>query len=169
MSALAKWPRFVKAAAIVGAIVIAVPISSLFNGALFESTDASHVDRGIDAAGLVAGLDPRASLERLEEFANAVPSALPHYFEEEIGLPAGASDVRVSSDGSIVGCVIDGEVEKAHQLVSQRMVASGWSEVDLGAVRGSTYMKSTGSCRWALTTLTQVGSATSIVYRCVVE
>lgn len=169
MSVFAKCPRFVKAVVIVGAIVVAVPASNLLSDEFSGNTGANNFDNGLNAAGLVAGFDPLASLDRLEELANAAPSALPRYFEEEIGLPAGAFDVRVSSDGSIVGCVVDGEAENAHRLVSQRMIASGWSEVDLGAAQGSTYLKNSESCRWVLTTLTQVGSATSIVFRCVVE
>ena len=168
MSRFAKWPRLAKAIAIVGALVVAAPASGLLDDAFSGNTDANSVDAGLDATEVVVGFDPLVSLDRLEVLANAEPSALPRYFDEEIGLLPGALDVRVNSDGSIVGYVVDNAAENAHQLVSQHMEAAGWSEVNLGAVQGSTYLKDSGLCRWALATFTQVGSVTSVVYRCVV-
>ena len=169
MNKLSKWHRHIKAAIIVSLLVGIVPASGLIGGASSRDSVVRNVDDGIDAAGLVAGFNHLESLERLEELTDVVPTALPRYFDEEIGLPAGAFDARVNSDGLIVGYVVDDVAESAHQLVSQHMVASGWSEVGLGAVQGSTYLKSSGSCKWALATFTQVGSTTSVVFRCVVS
>lgn len=169
MSKLFKWHRPVKAMIIAGLLVAVAPASSLVDGAIVRNSSVRNGDEGLDAARLVAGFDPLASLVRLERLADAASSTLPRYFDEEIKLPAEASDARASADGSIVGYVVDGVVENVHQLVSRHMASLGWSEVDLGAVQGSTYVKSAGSCKWALATFTQVGSTTSVVFRCVVS
>ena len=168
MSRPSSRSRLVKAVAIVGLLMVAAPASNLLGRALSGSSDARTVDGGLNAAGLVAGDDPFTSLERLEELAGSATVALPRYFEEEIGLPERACEVRVSSNGSIISYVVEDAVESVHQLVSKHMIDAGWSEVDLGAVQGSTYLKESGSCRWSLATFTEVGSATSVVFRCVV-
>lgn len=169
MSKPSNCPRIVKAAVVVCLLVAVAPLSKLLCGVFSCDSTARLVDGGIDAAELVAGIDPFASLGRLEKLAGLQPSVLPRYFEEEVGLPEGAREIRVNSDGSIVGYVVQDKAESVHQLVSRHMASFGWSEVELGAAKGSTYLKESGSCRWGMATFTQVGPATSVVFRCVVS
>lgn len=169
MSAGVYNKRLVAAVAIVLGLVAAVPIT----GSVFEGASGSPVqaaaDEGIRATEIVKAVGADAALSRMEELAASGKAQLPVYFEREIGLPDGARDTRVDSTGRVVGFLVDGPSHEVFVRMRESMARAGWSEVSLGETEGATFVKEGGLCSWALVTCTQVGSATSVVYRCVVR
>ena len=161
-------PRQLKAVVVLGVLFAGIAASGLIERSFLGGEKISRAE-GIDVATLVVGVDPMASLDRLESLADSETVALPHYFEEEVGLPDGSHDARVSCDGVVVGYVLDELPIDARRAVCAHMTAHGWSSIDLGVNQGVTFMKSAGSCTWGLATFTQVGGATSVVFRCVVS
>ena len=168
--------RLAKALAITMALVFCVPaVEALADaGSVPESEPGSSVAAfegprrvGIDAQALIGQGDAYAFLTRLEEASLPNEPVLPQAFMLEVDLPRRYRDLRATEDGTVIGCVVDAPINVVEQDVRSRMSAKGWSEVSLGAVEGSTYIKSGGICTWVLVTYTQVGDATNVVYRCV--
>lgn len=160
--------RPLKAAAIVLAIVLAVPgIDSLVRFASSAQV-ANAASNGIDAGYLTGAEDPQASLGRIEELAEAKGASIPQVFSEEVGFLPDACDIRANADGSVVGYAVPHDCADALDLLVEQMETAGWATVSLGEVEGATFMKREGSCHWALATCTQVGSSTSVVVRSVV-
>ena len=112
---------------------------------------------GGSVAALLDGVE-----ERLANSIGAVPEA----FEREIGLLPNARDVRVSDDGQVVGYVVEGAERVVAADVEALLLGKGWAALPLEGVSGATFVKNSGSLRWALATCTQVSSAVSVVTRC---
>lgn len=161
--------RLLMAAVIVVALVATVPITSLVFKDVPSPSAQAMADGGIHAASIVDEGDADGTLNRLEKLAEASQTQLPAYFEEEIGLLDGARDVRADDTGRVVGFLVDITSHEAFGCVRENMAKAGWSEISLGDAEGATFVKEGGACTWALVTCTQVGSATAVVYRCVVR
>lgn len=168
--------RLAKALAITMTLVFCVPaVEALADagstqGADFGSGVAAFEGsryEGISARTLIGQGDAFSFLARLEEATSSNEPVLPQAFELEVDLPRRYRDLRATDDGRVIGCVVDAPVSAVEQDIRSRMPAKGWSEVPLGSVEGSTYVKSGGRCSWVLVTYTQVGDATNVVYRCV--
>jgi len=160
--------RVAKAFSLVVGLVCLVPMSGLARGGASGQVPSSSIAGGISASEIICGLDMHAMLDRLEDAGGLNNGKAPAYFEREIGVIEGARDVRASGDERIVGYIMDCPATQAQQRVSQWMMGRGWTEVSLGSVSGATFVKKGGDCRWALASCTQVGSATSVVYRCAI-
>ena len=158
----------VKAFALVVGLICLVPASGLAMGGGLREPSSPSSAGGIKAAEIIGGLNAFAALDRLEEAGGSATGELPGYFEREIGVLESARDVRVSGDGRIVSYIMDCPVAQALSFVGKQMASKGWTEVSLGSVSGATFVKKGGDCQWALVSCTQVGSATSVVYRCAV-
>ena len=161
--------RLLKAVAIAVVLVAAVPITGIAFGGMQSPPAQAMADEGIRAASIVDGGDVDETLNRIEKLAKDGQAQLPVYFEEEIGLFDGARDVRADDTGRVVGFLVDSSSHEAFSCVRENMMKTGWSEISLGDAEGATFVKEDGACTWALVTCTQVGSATAVVYRCVVR
>ena len=160
--------RSLKAIAVVLAILVAAPGIDLV-ARFFTPSATASADEGIDAGALIEPADAQTSLERIEAIAAAADADVPEAFADEVGFLPGARDVRASSGGEVVGYVAPGNTEDALAKITERMKGNGWTAVELGEeVDGATFVKSSGSCTWALVTCTQIGSDTSVVARCVI-
>lgn len=155
-----------KACAITLGLVMCVPVVDAL-GFAGEQEAGGAVQAGIDARAIIGDGDPYGFVDRMNDAVKTEGVTLPSAFAAEIGIPSDARDIRVDSTGAIVGYVVDVPADEANAAVSARMKERGWNEVALGAVEGSTYMKNSGSCTWALVTCTQVGEATNVVFRSV--
>ena len=128
--------RLVLASIITAALVLGAPaidaVASLASGDPQTPGAFASVLEGIEVLSLVGDADTAAFLGRVEEAAEASDD-LPEAFEREIGLPEGARDVRVSKDGSVVGCVLDAYARDAANTVSAHMLARGFTEVPLSS------------------------------------
>ena len=161
--------RLVLAIAIAVAIVFApAVIDKLFNLSSSAET-ASEETIGLADEALVSnqeGRTPDEVLDRAEELLGETLLPMPPWFSEQVGLPSGAREVRVSADGAVVGFILDGSPDSAVDDVDNRMRAHGWTSADLGGIDGKTYIKTSGKSEWIVMTATQVGSSTSVVMRC---
>ena len=157
--------RLLKACLVVAAIFFVVPC---LDSAFAVAEIGEDVGGGVVGLGALPLADGDSGIEgfltRLEAVADAGDPDVSESFEEEIGLPPDARDVRVS--GSVVGCVVDGEASEVLASAQSQMEARGWTGVPLGGVAGMTFAKPSGRCTWALVTCEQIGSATSLVVRC---
>lgn len=115
--------------------------------------------------GLDAGT-PEEVLDEIEARLDGATSTAPVQFTDEVGLPSGAQDVRVSDDGTVVGFSVDGESDEAIASIDEIMETKGWTAIDLGGIDGKTYLKNEGPYSQVVMTATQVGGSTSIVMRC---
>ena len=97
--------------------------------------------------------------------------AVPSWFLNEIGLPDGARDIRVSEAEDVVGCAVDdvGGSAEVFALICGRLADAGWAENPTGVEGCSVFTKREGVCRWAMVSCIQVGDATSVVVRCLTE
>ncbi len=154
--------RAVAALAIVAALVFAVPAIDAVSNAADKGANAPDEHAGLDA-GMMADGSAQEALSRFEKAAEP-SSAVPDWFQAEVGALPGARDVRVA--GNVTGYVVDEEESCALEALLAHMAARGWTAVPLGGVSGATFLKESGSCTWALATCTQVGNATCIVIRC---
>lgn len=109
--------------------------------------------------------DPLGSLDALEEKLDAVGGEVGSAFMEEVGLLPGASDVRVSNGGAVVGYSVEGDASDAIARIDTDLSEKGWTGVSLGELEGETFVKKEGVYRWMLVTATQVGESTSVVER----
>ena len=105
-------------------------------------------------------------LLRLEEAAGEVDGEVPEGFLREVGLPQECRDVRADGDGGVVGCTVEGDAREVLEGIELRMRGLGWTSVPLGNGEGATFVKEGGSITWVMVTCTQVGPATSVVFRC---
>lgn len=161
-----RW-RVIKAVFITIALLCVVPGVDVVARMTIDRDSAVYADEGIDSSAVFSSSDPFEGLDRLEDKANYTEREVPGYFEEEIGLLPESRDVHIDSTESIVGYVVDGEEQAVLEQLSCQMRETGWNEVSLGGVDGATFIKSSGRCTWALVSCTQVGSAVSVVMRCV--
>ena len=159
--------RLACACAIVLAAISAIPLGGMLTGQPAAAAQTPAASGGLRASDIVNEPDPLQALGKLERAAESAPCRLPSYFEQEIGLPAGARDVRVNGDGSVVGYVMDESPPTAFKRLCSHMEDAGWTEVPLGSVLGATFVKEEGSCTWALASCVEVGCSTSVVFRCV--
>ena len=166
MTDVVQKGRIAKAVAVVIALLAFVPASGLVVERLDDAACSPSDAPGFNAAQVIGGRDPLGMLERLEEMDEATGVDLPASFDGEVGLVDGARDVRVGEGGCVVGCVLDCDAPQAFRRVDEHMRAKGWAQVSLGGVEGATYVKQGGDLRWTLVTCTQVGAATSMVFRC---
>lgn len=161
--------RLAVAIALVACALALVPVS----GAVFVGLQTSQPllagEEEIRAVEIVDERDAQGTLSRIEELAQAGKQSAPEFFETEIGLLVGARDVRTSGAGRVVGYLVDGDFQETFESVCKLMARSGWTEVSMGEMQGATFVKKGGVCTWALVTCTQVGSATAVVYRCVIR
>lgn len=158
--------RSLIAVAIVAGIVAApVAVDAVVEGVFAPVEASARGSDGIDADVLTACSDPMKALDQIDELVADCGDELPEAFSDEIGLPKGARDVRVSECGSVVGCLLEKEEEEALEIVARALSVQGWTEVPLGQVTGATFVKNGGSCTWVLVTCTQAGDETSVVYR----
>lgn len=146
---------------------------------LFALISASgHVERALEAKthadGVLSGVDARQVLEaesaedvlaRIEDMLSVSNGGLSDAFQREIGIVAGGRDVRMASNGLVVGYVCAGEAESVMEELADHMAERGWTRVPLGGVCGATFMKGEGAFTWVLVTCTQVGDVTSVVIR----
>ena len=119
-----------------------------------DATDAQLAgdSSGVSLAGEATGLE-----------------AVPPWFAQELFSLDGMRDIRVSGAGDVIGFVasLDGEDLLARfRTVLQR---GGWMESGTGIDGCSVFAKEEGICRWAMVSCVPVGSATSVVVRCVVN
>ena len=160
--------RRVAAAALVMAVMIAVPGVDMVAQLLASPKEAVTFDGGLDAAYLTGSRDTDVVLNRLEGVAAADGADVPEAFSREIGFLPEARDIRVNGDGAVVGYVVPLEAEAASSQLLEHMAARGWTAVSLGELEGATFVKREGSYRWTLATCTQVDAVTSVVMRSVV-
>lgn len=161
--------RPLKAATIVLAILLAVPGADAVARFASGAQVANASSPGIDAGYLTGAGDAQASLDRIEELAEAGSADVPQAFAEEVGFLPDARDIRANGDGSVVGYTVPHGSADTLDLLAEQMETAGWTTVSLGEVEGATFVKESGACRWALATCTQVGSSTSVVVRSVVS
>ena len=161
--------RPLKAVAIVLAILVMVPGVDAVVHTIGASDNQGAAFVGLDASAFAASDDAYVFADKLEEAANANIGNPPSEFSREIGLLAGARDVRVYESGRVVGYVLDDESQHVVELLKKHMEQRGWTSVDLGGYTGATFVKDEGECKWALATCNQVGSATSVVMTCVYQ
>ncbi|MBQ9043539.1 MAG: hypothetical protein IJ111_12095 [Eggerthellaceae bacterium] len=156
--------RCALAIAIVAAVVSIAPISKAALGAVSAKPDAGSSFEPLRAQEVLAVGDPEAVLANIgriaEEDAMALESA-PDGFMEEIGLIAGARDLRMS--GSVVGFAVDDSGADVLEMLCAHMEQRGWTGVPFGGAEGATFLKEGGRYSWALAVCTQVGDATSVV------
>ena len=103
---------------------------------------------------------------RLEGAAGSADDGVSEGFLREVGLPPKCRDVRSDDAGRVVGCTVDGGSGEVLGGIERRMQGSGWACVPLGNGEGATFVKEGGGITWVIVTCTQVGSATSVVFRC---
>ena len=161
--------RLAMAVAIVVVLAAVVPITGLAVEGASEPLSQAATNGGIRAADVVNGVDAQEMLSRIEALAQSGQGQLPAYFEKEIGLLEGARDARANDTGRVVGYLVDDTSCETLDRIRENMGQAGWSEVSLGQAEGATFMKEDGRCPWALVTCTQVGSATAVVFRCLVR
>lgn len=157
--------RLVVASAFVAAIVFAVPAADAVFFSHGSVGGAADAIAGIRAKPILqaGGLDE--VLKAIEQTAAQDEGPVPSWFQVEVGFLPGARDVRVENENQVVGYVVDCNAGQALQRLKAHMEALGWKGVALGQVDGFTFVKSSGTCTWALVTCTQVATATSIVVR----
>lgn len=121
--------------------------------------------RETPATGGRAGLD--AVLDEASARLDAELGSVPDGVVGAVGLPGNARDIRASTDGGVVGYVVDCDCGEALESIEARFTADGWMKVDLGGIEGCTFVKEGDSGGWALVTANQVGASTSVVVRSV--
>lgn len=161
--------RLAMAVVIVVALVVSVPVSGSVFKYMPSSPAQAVADGGIRAASIVDEGNVDEALGKMEKLVEADQAQLPIFFEGEIGLLDGARDVRVDDAGRVIGFLVDRPSSETFARIRENMARTGWSEISLGEAEGATFMKAEGMCTWTLVTCTQVGSATAVVYRCMVR
>ena len=161
--------RLLRASGMVGICAFAFPAvcmaieqgSPADAGAIGDLPPASI---GLDASSIEWGGNPYAALDQLEELASteAQPSDV---FVREAGFPSGAREQHADMSGMVVGCTLDSPEDVALAAVCDALATKGWACVPLQGMSGATFVKREGELRWMLITCTQIGEATSVVYR----
>ena len=164
----AQSGRLVRAIAIVVVMVFApAVVDMLLSLSSSAETPSAEVIAPADGGPVSyqEGRTPDEVLDRAEELLGETLSPIPVWYSEQVGLPSGAREVRVSADGTVVGFILDGSSDSAVDDMGDRMRAHGWTSADLGGIDGKTYIKTGGEPEWIVMTATQVGSSTSVVMR----
>lgn len=94
---------------------------------------------------------------------------LPAGFEDEVLCVAGFEDVRVSPGGSVVGFTARGAPSDVFKQVEALMRERGWALVPAGDGASGTFLKETGSYRWASVGCVRVADTTSVVVQCAMD
>ena len=165
--------RFVRAAGIVAAVFAIPALCAAFAGG-GQAPEGAVSDAAIEASAGGIGFsvsrymlerDPFAMLDQIEESLAEGLLQPSGSFAEEAGFPPGAQEQRANADGAVVSCVLSVDEGAALDAVVETLGAKGWTGVPLQGVAGATFVKQSGRLRWMLVTCTQVGEATSVVYR----
>ena len=160
--------RLAVALLVVMALVAVAPLSDVVAGGTHVA-DAAPRSTGFQAQDLAKAGSIDDVARQLEDMTRAEgASAVPPWFQREIGMLPQARDVR--TDGiSVVGFVVDSACDEALAALTAHMEERGWTAVPLGEAEGATFVKKSGVCTWALATCMQTGASTSIVFRCDAE
>lgn len=158
--------RLATALFVVTLLVAVAPISGAFVGDSHADEVEARPFAGIEAQALSHAGDAEGVVARLENMAGAGGETVaPVWFRREVAYLPNARDVR--ADGSsVVGYLVEGACDDVLDDLIAHMEVRGWTAVPLGEACGATFVKRSGTCTWALATCTQVGAATSIVFRC---
>ena len=157
--------RLVMATVLVTVIVFAAPLVDAAFFSEIEANDLAAEHAGLQAESVLQAGSIDEALEAIEQAVVQDQEELPDWFQAEVGLLPDARDVRVGNAGQVVGYVVDCDLDQALSSFEEHMESLGWKGVPLGQADGFTFIKSSGTCTWALVTCTQIASATSIVIR----
>ncbi len=96
---------------------------------------------------------------------------LPRGFEDEVGLPDGADDVRVDAraGGGVVGFVVFEESERAFDSFRDLLSQKGWVAAEGERFGCGSFVKGSGAYRWLFVVCTRVGDATSVTVHYTLE
>ena len=96
---------------------------------------------------------------------------LPEGFEDEVGLPDSADDVRVDAraGGGVVGFVVSEESERAFDSSRDLLLQRGWTAMEGGRIDCGSFVKGSGAYRWLFVVCTRVGDATSVTVHYTME
>ena len=159
--------RALAAVVVTALLILAAPAMDVVLGSRApQASDDATEERGVSARAILAGDDPAMVLQNLEEVAESADAEIPDGFLREIGLPPHCRDVRVDASGQVVGCTVDGAAGTNVKGLELRMRERGGTSVPLGNEEGATFVKEGGDFTWVVVTCTQVGSVTSVVFRC---
>ena len=130
-------------------------------------TAIAQESEGIVFDTLRFGANPSGTLDEIEANLSRNNASVPEFFQSEIGMPAGAQNVRVDATASVIGWDMTGGSQVVLEAFIKQMENKGWSSVPLGGVCGATFLKDEGQYRWALVSCSQFDSTTSVVLRTV--
>lgn len=167
--ARASYRRSAKAVVIVALLIGLVPGVEAVRSLVAEPIGGERAALGIRTESLTFGVDPIEAIDAVGRAAEVGDRDLPELLADEVVVLDGARDVRIDDSESVVGYVVDGVEAHVLERLASRMEDQGWTSVPMGEVCGSTFVKQGGRCTWVLATCTQVGSAVSVVMRCVIE
>ena len=93
--------------------------------------------------------------------------AIPSWFVDELSVPNGASDIRVSAAEDVIGWSVEETAADSFGVMREVLESKGWVESETGGEFCSVFMKTEGVCQWAMVQCVPVGNATSVVVRCI--
>ena len=157
--------RAVRAFIVVALLLAVVILPSVAKSITAGPHDGIEADAGLQVGRALEQTDAFKALDVLEEEDGSQRRKLPSGYEDEIGVPVRARDVRTSAEGSVVGYVVDGKASDALEELRAMLGAKGWSAMGLGGVEGATFAKQDSGYRWIMATCTQVADKTSVVVR----
>ena len=150
---MSERARRLRRAAVVLGVLLVVALALQVVGSLGAPSVLAEAPHVITAeAGETAGLP-----------------ALPAGFEDEVLCVAGFEDVRVSPEGSVVGFTARGTPSDVFKQVEALMRERGWAVVPAGDGVSGTFLKETGSYRWASVGCVRVADTTSVVVQCAMD
>lgn len=121
---------------------------------------------GLSGALAVASADRPSVVREVEgEFVEARTGDPPRGFEDEVLRLDGREDVRVEERLGLVGFSCSGAAEETFSSLEQELQAKGWLGVESGNEEWRSFVKNSGTYRWAFVACVRVGAWTSVVVR----
>ena len=164
--------RLIKATTIVITVLLVAPgiqmIGHLIgvshaNQALAQGSD------GLDSSAIVQAPSAYDALEQLEAQADPGEVSPPDAFMREIGTLPDARNLRVNTGGTVVSYLVEGEEDATLKRIVDSLEDKGWTSIPLGGVCGASFVKTSGTCTWAMVACIEVEGSTSVVIRSVVS
>lgn len=91
---------------------------------------------------------------------------VPAWFSEELFSLQGYSDVRMSARAEVVGFTMQEQPVGAFARLAELMEQKGWVFLKSGVAGSGSFLKDSGSCRWAWISCFDMSDTTSVVVQC---
>ncbi len=131
-----------------------------------EIANGASPYNAIESSRLMDYTDPFQVLDNVDALLSSDEGQLSDEYISEIGILNGAFSTKSYCSSSVVGYSVHGSNEAVVSQLEEEMKNRGWRSIAMSGMAGISFNKDSGRFRWALITVDQFDSVSTVVVRC---